>query len=390
VVDVSVFTAFVLLPHDLQLRDEVLFGYDDAEPWDGWTRHTMGALIGLDGPVEEGTTPACRLIFRSARGRLRISPARADGAFDDLVLPVLSRSRRVRRRIGATAAGLVARQPVRTAVAISLYAVDREGSYLSDEAAQPRAKEALDALNDFLAALSMGGDDALVGPLAAGDLPVAVPYVSEVVPGYDKAPRRTDGMAGLHVWAPELLDIPRPAAEIEQAAAMFRAWREDREPAFPVLELSHTAVRDLLAGRRRTAAITASTTIDMLIELVLRRAWLPAGLPAGELQAALEDRPREQLETHLARVLQEHIDLRDINSPPGRWWRDGFLLRNRTVHEGYRPTFAEVEASVNAARDLIVFVGARLDRRPATRGVAGGLPTERVLSARYAGLRNDT
>jgi hypothetical protein len=389
VVDVSAFTVFVVLPHDLQLHDEALFGYNDGEPWDGWTREAMGALIGLDGPVDKGTTPACRLIFRRAHGRLRMPPARADREFDDLVLPTLSLGRRVSRRIGSAAAGLVSRRTTRTAAAISLYAIDRDGSYLSDEAAQTRAKEALDALNDFLAALSMGGGDALVGPLAAGDLPVAVPYVSEVVPGYEKLCRRSDGMAGLHVWAPELLDIPRPMTDVEQAAAMFRAWREGREPAFPVLELSHTAVRDLLAGRRGMAAITAGTAIDVLIGLVLRRAWLAAGLRSGDLQPALDAKPREQLQTHVARILQQRIDLRDVNSPPGRWWRDGYLLRNRVVHEGYRPTFAEVEASVNAARDLIVFVGAGLDQRSATRGVAGGLPTARMPSARYAGLRNE-
>lgn len=388
--DVSVFTIFVVLPHDLQLRDEALFGYDDGETWDGWSREAMGALIGLGGPVDEGTTPSCRLIFRRARGRHRIPPARADRAFDDVVLPVLSPGRRLRRRLNSVAAGLVSRQTACTAVAISLYAIDHDGAYLRDQAAQERAKQALDALNDFLAALSMGGGDALMGPLAAGDLPVAVPYVSEVIPGYENRCARTDGMAGLHVWAPELLDIPRPMSETEQAAAMFRAWREGREPAFPVLELSHTAVRDLLAGRRGTAAITAGTAVDVLIGLVLQRAWVPAGLPAGDLQAALEDRPRDRFETHLARVLRCRIDLSDTNSAPGRWWRDGYQLSNRVVHEGYRPTFAEVEASVNAARDLIVFVGAGLDQRPATRGVAGGLPTERVLTARYAGLRNES
>jgi hypothetical protein len=62
----------------------------------------------------------------------------------------------------------------------------------------------------------------------------------------------------------------------------------------------------------------------------------------------------------LPRFLTEPIDLDDEDRPSGRWFRDCYLLRNRVVHEGYRPSSAEAMDATTATRVFAAWIGAGL------------------------------
>lgn len=383
--DVLAFTLFVPLPYDINLAGLEVFAYEDADPWAGWTHKRMGELIGLGAFVESGRRPSCKLSFRQIMLVRRSEPDAVDRTFDDIVVGRLNRRARLRRRLLARWALIRRRRESSTGVAVTLFMKSTD-VFIDDLPAEALAQRAIATLNDYLVTLGLVSNDALVGRLSNHDFPTPLRYLVVVVSPEGNVRERFTETVGIHVWHPDLLDLPRDPDAVVRAANLFRAAREEREPSFIVYELRQTALREQLAGRSTQAAVTSATTIEVLVDLVLRRGWHAAGLPPDQLQGAMEDRLEARLERHLSRVLAVSIDVSDPTSEAGVWWQDAYRLRNKAVHEGRVPDFAEVRASIEATYNLMAFIGAGLARRPRTRGVAGSLPTRRAKNQRYGHL----
>lgn len=73
---------------------------------------------------------------------------------------------------------------------------------------------------------------------------------------------------------------------------------------------------------------------------------------------------------HLSTAAGIDVDLSDVSTPLGHWWRSAYLLRNRVVHQGYKPTQSEAEAALAATADAIGHVAAGLANSADTRGVS--------------------
>jgi hypothetical protein len=53
----------------------------------------------------------------------------------------------------------------------------------------------------------------------------------------------------------------------------------------------------------------------------------------------------------------------------GRWWQGGYVLRNKVVHRGYRPTRAEAIAGLDDAMNLIAAIKSGLPADVATKPI---------------------
>jgi hypothetical protein len=102
---------------------------------------------------------------------------------------------------------------------------------------------------------------------------------------------------------------------------------------------------------------------------LFRVIWAANELDPRELQGVLSCGFRNQLETHLPRLLDEGLDLKDEDSPAGIWYRDCYLLRNRVVHEGHKPTSAEALNSKLASGSFARLLGEALTDDLRTDGV---------------------
>lgn len=70
---------------------------------------------------------------------------------------------------------------------------------------------------------------------------------------------------------------------------------------------------------------------------------------------------------HVAPQFGFSADLASTSDALGRWWRDGYELRNRVAHEGHHPTKREVVASRAAASALDHDLMLALSSHPKTR-----------------------
>ena len=79
--------------------------------------------------------------------------------------------------------------------------------------------------------------------------------------------------------------------------------------------------------------------------------------------------------THVPKLLDLSVDIEDASTPWGRWWRDGYELRNRVVHGGHRPNANEAMEAVSSSMDLVAAVGRAVEGDPDLGDLAFGLPT---------------
>jgi len=78
---------------------------------------------------------------------------------------------------------------------------------------------------------------------------------------------------------------------------------------------------------------------------------------------------RNQLTELLPKFLDEALDLEDESLPPGRWYNDCYLLRNRVVHEGQKATAGEAYDSKVATGDFVRWIGKSLSPDPHTEWI---------------------
>lgn len=58
------------------------------------------------------------------------------------------------------------------------------------------------------------------------------------------------------------------------------------------------------------------------------------GMPEEEAERASRAGVKNKVRKYLAAMLGQEIDVDDSGNPWGRWFRDGYMLRNQAIHEG--------------------------------------------------------
>jgi hypothetical protein len=234
---------------------------------------------------------------------------------------------------------------------------------------------ALQVLNEFLVALGIEANDPRIGPVYRSDLPPLVPVIAETQPVPTPKRQGGDWLAPLHDWFPAHARSLREHNEVERAASLFRAEREKETPWFPVLELTHTARRDGMAGRYSSSVLSAGTAIEMLLSTVNTEAGRTRGWSQEKIDAILTSGYKNILVAQIPKALQVSIDIDDDSTPWGAWWRKGYAMRNAVAHHGHRPTEEEAHAAIYAAMELVAEVGRIVDADPNLAHLGLGLPT---------------
>jgi hypothetical protein len=65
----------------------------------------------------------------------------------------------------------------------------------------------------------------------------------------------------------------------------------------------------------------------------------------------------------LPQLLGGRWDIDAVGTPVGKYWHRLYLLRNRTIHGGYRPSWADGEAAYDAYEEMRDFINERLRQR---------------------------
>jgi len=130
-----------------------------------------------------------------------------------------------------------------------------------------------------------------------------------------------------------------------------------------------SARRSLLFGRAAQAALEAGTAAELLITTVIREVGPLRCEDATRLLSIITGPFRSRFEHHLGRLIGLKVDLSDAANPAGAWYADAYLLRNRIVHTGYRPSAEEARRALTATGDLTAAIGRALHVDPVTRGL---------------------
>jgi hypothetical protein len=360
---IAVVTFLLELPYSIRVAGTRFLISESAGPWSGWSPEAMGALASMP-PVPVGKRPTHSIAIEQAEVPAHEALVAAKLAFPDwdgVLQPQ------------GVASGL---KEWRSAVQVSLF---RAGDGLPDdpdnellEWLSRRFDEALEILNQYLVILAGMNDEWHISSLSRIDLPPSIPYAFRLHGGGS----RWDGSSGwidIHSWFPQGLDPERPMEEVANAAAIINEYRSGRVPFFSWLELYQSAEHHLGSGRAAQSVIAACTGVEVLINTLFRLVWAAKGWDENELPGVLSCGFRNQLETHLPKLLDETINLKDDDSPAGVWYRDCYLLRNRVVHQGHKPSSAEALASKLATGSLARWLGEAMTQDARTDGIKGFL-----------------
>jgi hypothetical protein len=319
--------------------------------WQGWGPDEIGHLIDLGATIPDGLEPHFRIALNEASVVVPAPLSAARVAFPEWP------------GFGEDDEDGVEVQ--RTTALVSAYsrALDSPFGDAEEGAAREwfsrRFDDALGLLNAYLVILAAAHDEWHISRISRADLPRHAPYHVEIRPVADGA-KSFSATLDVHATIRDDLPAQREGDEVALAVELIQAYREGRAPFFEWIQYLQAAEHHLGSGRYEQTAIAAATAIEVLVNIFFREVWEALELELERLAGVLGCGFKNQLVDQLGKLLAEPVDLDDENLPPGRWYRDCYLLRNRTVHEGHRPSAAEAMDATLATRAFAAWIGANM------------------------------
>lgn len=302
--------------------------------------------------------------FRRVRTRGR-NPFRAtEKAFE----PVLTRpndglTKRVRRKLSfltapSTLRGIEWRCVVQvTRIERVAFPQDEQRSenvtyeWLSDQ-----FEIALTKLNELLVAAAAVSRDPAIGPIAPPELPPAVPFIASRIGENDPGLR---SLLLLHPGpqgkADDLSDD-----EVQHIFNITARQHGPGHPFFPMGEAMTEARRALARGRSAQAVLELGIAFELLVATLVRELGPRRGYDVQKIEGVLDAGLKNILQDHVPKLVQVDVDLGDATTEFGEWWMHAYLLRNRIVHRGYRPSVSEAEQARAAVHGVIELVATQL------------------------------
>ncbi len=357
------------LPHCLRIDELVFLVSDRGGSWSGWNPDAIGYATGMSAPVpEDDLKPRFRVQIKQARVDGWVPLLAAERAF-----PEWKTVEQPDRPIGTTTRGA---NELRTVIQITIYepasdtplGLDQSNDeHFQHEIAEwfsRRLDEALLFLNQYLVILGGMRDEWHISSLSRIDLPRDTPWKLTILP----TPEGWTGPSGTvdaHTTLRDDLPDQRSEREVLDAIEVVHAARTGTAPFFQFLELYQASEHHLGSGRHDQSVISACTATEVFVNTLFRVLWLSLDRDPEKLPGFLKAPFRNQLAELLPKFLDERLDLHDETSPPGRWYTECYLLRNRVVHEGHKATAGEAYDSKVATGDFVRWIGTALspDRR---------------------------
>jgi hypothetical protein len=265
--------------------------------------------------------------------------------------------------------------PVSVVGATRLLSIEEWGTTRKEQEAalESSLDESLDFLSNFVLALGLLAGDPYFGPLERGDLPFISPVIVESFPSV-KVHTGRSFLREIHDHWPDIGQFPPfPKPLIEVASHLAASIRRQEEPFALFLELFQRAQRTLLGQHTAQAVLATGTAMEVVINTVIREASAAFGETesrrTGILQAPFASRVRD----HIGRYANITVDVDDPRNAAGAWWKEGYDLRRRVVHDGYRPTPIEAGRAFDCASEFVVTIRDGLLSRPETESLGRSL-----------------
>lgn len=164
-------------------------------------------------------------------------------------------------------------------------------------------------------------------------------------------------------------EVPYEAPELseettERIAHLAWAIGKDVNPFLLSEQLALSGRRNLAYGNYREAVIEMQTSVEtflsvLLTELLRKDGWDKSAIDAHFASTGFATRLRRDFHSRLGGKWSTV----EIGTPIGEWYERTYLMRNRIIHGGYRPTLDEANEALAAALDLRVYVVGLLSER---------------------------
>lgn len=339
---VSVFTFFLELPRALPLPpDYVTVSGDHAdEHWDGWSDDDVAQVLapGAESPLPAGFAPTSAIAVRHIEvsdvpPTLIAAEAFADWV-DDLI-PESADERKAERQHWASS-GI---QVVRSVVALSRFvprSAHPKGSEMTVGWLHSQFQLALTDFNGFLDALGFVLESWEVGPFALRDLPARIPVlVASTKPLPEGMPSGVLFTAQVHEGLPALVgEFSGEQRAAEEAIQLNNRAHRNEQPYMLVFRFVRAAESERLAGDPARAVIDLNTAMEIFVWVTLAAGGELLGAGADEIELVNQTGLKKKVRKYLAELLGKQIDIDDPSTAWGRWFSDGYMLRNQAIHEG--------------------------------------------------------
>ncbi len=359
---VTIFNFFLELTRALPVQSGAMhISYVDRdEEWSGWTDADVAGLLG-DIEVEAspaGSVPHTSMIARHLTEPEPAPLSRVEAAFDDWGMQGLIPPETPNRPGAEPAPGRATIEVVKSVVALTRFV---------PQSAHPPSREltvgalhrimfdGLVHLNALLEPLGFVAGRWEIGALTLADVP---PEVAVLVDNTGTLPEEQRKMIAfvteIHNGYPVLAgDLEDDGSIAREAIGYHGGEKDGGQPFLQVFRFIHAAEGERLVGDHTRALVDLNTAVELLIRFVLYYGHAMTGVPEKVAWKANQASLKQKVKRYLPELLGRGIDIEDPGGPWGAWFGDGYMLRNRAVHEGELLDYDAVERAFGQASELI-------------------------------------
>jgi hypothetical protein len=358
---VSLFTFFFELTRALPMQSGAMYiSYVDRdETWRGWTDADVAELLGgIEVEASPDSVPHTAVI---ARHLTEVEPAplsRVEAAFGDWGMQGLSPPDTPNRPGVEPESGRTTIEVVKSVVALTRFvpqSAHPPGREMTVGALHRIMFDGLIHLNALLEPLGFVSGRWDIGALTLADVP---PEVAVLVDNTGTLPEEQRTMVAFVI---EIHDgYPIQASDLEDDGSIAReaiSYHGDEEdggqPFLEVFRFIHAAEGERLVGDHTRALVDLNTAVELMIRFVLYYGQAMTGVPEEIAWKANQASLKQKVKRYLPELLGREIDIEDPAGPWGAWFSDGYMLRNRAVHEGELLGYDAVQRAFGQASELI-------------------------------------
>jgi hypothetical protein len=359
---VTLFTFFLELTRALPMQSGAMhISYVDRdEEWSGWTDADVAGLLG-GVEVEEIPTDSVPHTSMIARHLTEPEPAplsRIEAAFGDWGMQGLISPETANRPGAAPEPGQATIEVVKSVVALTRFvpqSAHPPGRELTVGALQRIMFDGLVHLNALLEPLGFVADRWEIGALTLADVP---PEVAVLV---DNTGTLAEDRREMIAFVTEIHDgYPILAGDLDDDGSIAReaigyhgGAKDEGQPFLEVFRFIHAAEGERLVGDHTRALVDLNTAVELSIRFVLYYGYAITGVPEKTAWEANQAPLKKKVTQYLSDLLGREIDIKNPGGPWGAWFGDGYMLRNRAVHEGELLGYDAVERAFGQAGELI-------------------------------------
>lgn len=358
---VTIFTFFLELTRALPMQSGAIYTsyVDRDEEWGGWTDTDVAELLGDTeseaGPA--GSVPHTSMIARHLTESEPAPLSRVEASFGDWGIQGLIPPDTPNRPGAAPEPGRETIEVVKSVIALTRFvpqSAHPPGRELTVGALHRIMFDGLIHLNALLEPLGFVAGRWEVGALTLADVPPEVAVLVDNT-GTPKGQQRemVVFVTEVHDGYPTLAGDLEDDGSIAREAIDYHGGEEEEQPFLQVFRFIHAAEGERLVGDHTRALIDLNTAIELLIRFVLYYGQGITGVPEETAWKANQATLKQKVTRYLPELLGREIDVKDPGGPWGAWFGDGYMLRNRAVHEGELLDYDAVERAFGQAGELI-------------------------------------